>query len=564
VKNLERSSGAPVAVILGAGRGTRLRGVTKGLPKALVDVAGTPALLWIIESLLRNGIRDYVLVVSPLAERSVRRMCERTLSGISVQCDFAVQENPLGPGHAMAEGLRKVQAGRKVLVVLCDTLFDEPLPFDHDWVGIAEARGVGAWCWAESEGTLLKHLYDKATPPSGVGDVLIGLYFFEDDALLRRAVNGAVLTRRDEGSEIQISWAIEKYMESRNVSVQPVDTWVDCGTDENWLEADEKMFRHRYAHEIYLRRDVNGVRVVKDTGSAELLSVEIEWFAQVGQVLPDLVPAVYVTGATKYESQYLEMSLLSSMYLYEAGGDKAVVDHTASLLTTLSERLWARSSSADGREIALACEQMYLQKPAERLAQWSPWRRVCGLGRIVVNGRAIDNAEEFLKDNILDSRLYRGMERLGWIHGDLHFGNILFDSSSKSFRLIDPRGQFGAMRGPVGDIYYDLAKLRHSYAGMYDAILAGLFDLTSDWESGVFELQIGPDRRDAASELDALVVRLGFDLLHVKLVEVGVFLSLISLHKEDPRRQSAFLVRAMQLALDLHDARLDRLGRPCP
>lgn len=542
---------SPVAVILGAGRGTRLRGVTKGSPKALVDIAGTPALLWIIASLLKNGIRDYIVVVSPLAERSIRHMCNRVLSGINVSCEFVVQSDPLGPGHAMTVGLRKVERGRPVLVALCDTLFDEPLPFDRDWVGVAEARGVGAWCWAQSEGAFLRRLYDKTTPPHGVNDVLVGLYFFKDDMTLRDAVEEGV--DAEEGGEIQISWTVERYMESRPVATHRIATWVDCGTEENWLDANEKMFRHRQTHELHLRSDVNRIRVIKDTTDAVQLACEVEWFVEVGRLLPDLVPSVHVVGPTKYESDYLEMNLLSSMYLYEAGGDRAVVDHTASLLTTLSERLWSRTSQYSDDEVEQACIVMYVQKPVARLSNWNLWEEMREFPRLLINRRLIENVEDFVRANVLDARLYERMARTGWIHGDLHYGNIMFDSLSRSFRLIDPRGCFGDMRGPTGDVYYDLAKLRHSYSGMYDAIVAGMFDLSCDWASGTFDLNLGPNRREAASEIDALIEDLGFDLSYVKLLEVGIFLSLIPLHSEDARRQIAFLVRALQLLLDLKD-----------
>ena len=183
--------------------------------------------------------------------------------------------------------------------------------------------------------------------------------------------------------------------------------------------------------------------------------------------------------------------------------------------------------------------------------KWSGWQQIRLFGRFRVDGRVVDDIEAFLQKNVFDPRPYQGMERNGWIHGDLHFSNILFDSLNKSFKLIDPRGRFGNLRGPDGDIHYDIAKLRHSYAGMYDAIVAGLFDLTSDWKLGIFDLQIGPDRREAALELDALITRLGFNLSYVKLLEVGIFLSLIPLHDEDPRRQYAFLFRALQLLFEL-------------
>lgn len=69
--------------------------------------------------------------------------------------------------------------------------------------------------------------------------------------------------------------------------------------------------------------------------------------------------------------------------------------------------------------------------------------------------RVFDNAE-WLKRLI--------PRRLGFVHGDLHFQNILVGESASDFILADPRGE------TAFDYHYDLGKLWHSFSGLYDFI----------------------------------------------------------------------------------------------
>src|SRR5215472_2952544 len=56
------------AVILAAGRGTRMRELTAELPKPMIEVRGKPVLQHIVEGLRDAGIRDYLIVVGYRAE----------------------------------------------------------------------------------------------------------------------------------------------------------------------------------------------------------------------------------------------------------------------------------------------------------------------------------------------------------------------------------------------------------------------------------------------------------------------------------------------------------------
>src|SRR4029450_1199792 len=51
------------AVLLAAGRGTRMRELTADLPKPMIKVRGKPILLHIVEGLQAAGIKDFLIIV---------------------------------------------------------------------------------------------------------------------------------------------------------------------------------------------------------------------------------------------------------------------------------------------------------------------------------------------------------------------------------------------------------------------------------------------------------------------------------------------------------------------
>lgn len=75
-----------------------------------------------------------------------------------------------------------------------------------------------------------------------------------------------------------------------------------------------------------------------------------------------------------------------------------------------------------------------------------------------------------------------------FIHGDLHFENILIDLSTREFKLADPK------KVNPSDIAYDMGKIWHSVHGLYDFIHSDFYSLEIlrfGKEELVFELKIG-------------------------------------------------------------------------
>jgi UDP-N-acetylglucosamine diphosphorylase / glucose-1-phosphate thymidylyltransferase / UDP-N-acetylgalactosamine diphosphorylase / glucosamine-1-phosphate N-acetyltransferase / galactosamine-1-phosphate N-acetyltransferase len=84
------------AVILAAGEGVRVRPLTRSRPKAMIPVANRPIIEYVIDALIKNGIRDIVVVVGYRKEQVTR-----FLNGLEVPVEVVVQEKQLGTAHAL-------------------------------------------------------------------------------------------------------------------------------------------------------------------------------------------------------------------------------------------------------------------------------------------------------------------------------------------------------------------------------------------------------------------------------------------------------------------------------
>ena len=108
---------APLAVILAAGRGTRMG---TDLPKVLCEAAGKPLVRWVLDALAAAGIRERIVVVGHRAADVQAALAG--MPGVS----FAVQRQLRGTGDAVAAAAPLIQgaggaAGRPVVIVCGDS-----------------------------------------------------------------------------------------------------------------------------------------------------------------------------------------------------------------------------------------------------------------------------------------------------------------------------------------------------------------------------------------------------------------------------------------------------------
>ncbi len=100
-------------VILAAGKGTRMQ---SDIPKALTRIGGKPILQYLFDSIQASGVDGTPVVV---VGHGRDKLCEF----FGGTCDYAVQEEPLGTGHAVMCAREKTQGADAVVVLYGDHPF---------------------------------------------------------------------------------------------------------------------------------------------------------------------------------------------------------------------------------------------------------------------------------------------------------------------------------------------------------------------------------------------------------------------------------------------------------
>lgn len=178
-----------IALILAAGRGSRLRELTADKPKCLVRLAGKPLLRWQYDALRAAGACDILVVRGYLAERLVPEAADLPPDA------FAVADNPRWARSNMLSSLlcagpwleAAFAAGEREAVIsyadivypaahvraLCAQAGDAPVALTHDteWEALWRVRFADPLSDAESFACRDGLLCDIGRKPRGLEDV---------------------------------------------------------------------------------------------------------------------------------------------------------------------------------------------------------------------------------------------------------------------------------------------------------------------------------------------------------------------------------------------------------
>lgn len=101
------------AVVLAAGEGMRLRPLTVSEPKVMIPIANRPILEYVVDSLVKNNIREIVMVVGYRKERIMSHFEDGKKYGAKIE--YVVQEKQLGNGHALLSAKERLSGEFVVL-----------------------------------------------------------------------------------------------------------------------------------------------------------------------------------------------------------------------------------------------------------------------------------------------------------------------------------------------------------------------------------------------------------------------------------------------------------------
>jgi len=246
------------AMILAAGKGTRVRPLTYDLPKPMIPILGKPVLAYLVEHLEKNGVREIMVNVSYLHERIQQYFGDGKRFGVELGYSFEgdIKNGEIVPdAMGSAGGMRKIQDFSgffdETTIVMCgDAIVDLDIT-----AALAEHRRKGAIASLVAKNVPLDKVTEYGivvTDPDGrivsfqekpsqaeARSTLAntGIYIFEPEVLDLIPPN----TNFDIGSEL-FPLLVEKglpfYAQKQEFN------WIDIGRVSDYWEVVQRVMAH--------------------------------------------------------------------------------------------------------------------------------------------------------------------------------------------------------------------------------------------------------------------------------------------------------------------------------
>lgn len=383
---------------------------------------------------------------------------------------------------------------------------------------------------------------DKIEQINNKYNAFVGFFNFINSELFFK------ILEKNMGNSESLYLAIKDFYKKEKINFIKNNDWLDFGHLDNYFSG-KNIVETRYFNHIDIDKS-RGI-LFKSSEEKEKFINEIKWFLKLPEDLQWVTPRIY-SYSLNWEKPFVKMEYYSyptlhHMYLYgnySINKWEQIFEHLLEI-----QKEFSKYKLEDSKEkIKEALNKIYLEKTIQRLLEL---KKDINFSKYIENDYKI-NAKECMSlmkiTNILPTlidkfKIYE-IKNLQIIHGDYFFANILYEPNYNIVKLIDPRGDFGGY-GIYGDKYYELAKLSHSVDGMYDFIVEDMFELEE--KELDFNYTIKCENKYFLIK-DVFYKNFNNEeRIKIKFIQALLFLSMLPLHKDKPKRQKIMLGVGMRL-----------------
>ena len=232
------------AVVLAAGKGTRLQPLTDDNPKALVEVDGTPLIEDVFDNLVALDVEEIIVVVGHMKEQIIERY-DDVYRGVPLT--YTHQREQQGLAHALLTAEAHVEDD--FILMLGDNVFRANLgdvvnrqresradaAFLVEEVSYEEASRYGV-CDTNEYGGIVEFVEKPDDPPSNL--VMTGFYTFTP-----KIFHACHLVQPSDRGEYELSDAVDLLIQSgRTIDAIPMNGWrVDVGYPDDRDRAEQRL-----------------------------------------------------------------------------------------------------------------------------------------------------------------------------------------------------------------------------------------------------------------------------------------------------------------------------------
>lgn len=225
-------------IILAGGSATRLRPLTKITSKQLLPVYNKPMIFYPIDTLIKAGIKDILIIVAPdYAGHFLNLLGSGREFG--AKFTYEIQDEPRGLADAFIVGEEFIK-GDNVTMVLGDNIFEDDftIPINefksggHIFAKEVADPEKSAVVEFDNEGNVLSVVEKPEHPKSNFA--VPGIYIFD-----QRASEFAKNLKPSERGELEIVELYMQYFQTKELKVSVLNGWwEDAGTFDGLLRVN--------------------------------------------------------------------------------------------------------------------------------------------------------------------------------------------------------------------------------------------------------------------------------------------------------------------------------------